>query len=101
MYGYAVAFTRVLTQEVNLPLDIERDIILDASNLENIDAFIRGAFAFWHRFVRRQVPTLTTRQFKRFRKDILHPSLDLVPKLGGRLTADGKMLIRLSQEQLW
>jgi hypothetical protein len=100
VHGQAVAFPVAVVDELTLPLDVQREIVLDASDLESVEAWVERAFAFWRRARSGSLKPLNVKRFKQFRRVALHPSLHLVPTLGASLHAQAEALDRLSQEQV-
>ena len=97
-YGYAAAFPRTRLGELGLPLSYDRGLLIDAEDLGSIDRRVMRLMAHWEEGRRRQA--LSKPEFKRFRKQVLHPPLKIAPTLGGSLLADEQVFIRLSDAQL-
>lgn len=98
VYGWALAFPFTSWKPEEIPPDVEPDIFLDAEILQQTQAEIDGAFAFWHRG-HTSPPRLEADQFETFRKVILSPEIKLVPNLGGYLQAERMEMVRLNRQQ--
>jgi len=96
--GHAVAFPLSLVGDVNLPLDVTWSIVYDAKDLSSLKDRITETYRFWKKSAGK-VPVLERHEFRKFRRRILHPALDLVPCLGAAVAADTHALVRLSREQ--
>ena len=102
IHGHAVAFPRLQRREATLPLDAQPEVVLFGDDLapEAVDAWVRGALAFWSRARGGRGPAAMDKgTFKRFRHQILHPPLDFVPRLGARLREDAEVLCQLTESQ--
>jgi len=99
VHGYAVAFPMTVARNVDLPLDGPRELVIDADDLADIDAAVRRALGVWQKTARSRPAPLTGRQFKRFRNAVLHPCIDLAPRLGAQLAAENQAFVRLTEEQ--
>jgi hypothetical protein len=98
VYGHAAAFPRVRAgDERLLPLDVDRGLVIDADDLPRIHQVILRLLAHWQKG-RNRVP-FTPSEFKRFRRGVLHPTLQLVPTLGARIAADDEAFTRLDRQQ--
>jgi hypothetical protein len=99
-YGHAVIFPMAVLGDVNLPLNIPSEIVFDSTDLEHLGDRVRECMTYWQRFVRKPPPLLEPHEFKRFRKHILQPKLELVPCLGAAVRAEAQTLHRLTEQQL-
>ena len=98
IHGHAVAFPLTLLLDVNLPLDVDRRIVFDADDLAHLAERVEAAMRFW-RAERSPPAPLSPADFKRFRKDVLHPATHLAVSIGARLRLDRDALVQLSEEQ--
>ncbi len=99
VYGWALAFPFTSWPASEIPPDVEPEVFLDAQILQNTQAMVDGAFAFWHRGHDGIPPRLTPAEFEVFRTQVLSPEFRLVPNLGGALASERTAFIRLSTEQ--
>ena len=101
VHGHAVAFPLAELREGALPLEGARETTLFALDLSRIEDWVSAAFDFWRRAAT-TVPTcpLDTSTFRRFRRLVLHPELDIVESLRARMVADEATLFRLSENQV-
>ncbi len=99
VHGHGVAFPRTMVDELNLPLDAQRSIILDASDMNRIEQKALDAYSFWKGDRPDRTP-LDKRAFKVFRKRVLQPNLNLVSSLGAQLQLNTQRMVRLTEEQL-
>ena len=100
VHGHAVAFPSALKEEANLPLDVQVEILWDASDLSRIGERVEAAFSHWKRAAGGGVDSLEPWEFKKFRKKILHPQLNVVDCLGASILADERAMVQLTDEQL-
>ena len=98
-HGYAVAFPFAFVDELNLPLDVQRRNVLDASDMSGILQKILDTYDFWKADRSDRTP-LEKWEFKTFRKKILHPNLNLAESLGAQLELNTQRMIRLTEEQV-
>ena len=98
-HGHAVAFPSAFVDELNLPLDVQRRIVLDASEMSGIQQKILDVYDFWKADRPDRTP-LEEWEFKAFRKKVLHPKLHLVESLGAWLDLNTQRMIRLTEEQV-
>jgi hypothetical protein len=98
-YGYAVAFPLTLVGEVNTPLDVDRRIVLDAQDLCRIAQRVPEILRFW-RGAHPAPSPLAAHEYKRFRRELLHPTIQLAASVGARIQLDREALVRLSHEQV-
>lgn len=97
-FGHAAAFPRTLLGDLSLPTGYDRGILIDAGDLGSIERRVMQIMAGWEKGRRRQA--LSKTEFKRFRKQVLHPPLKIVPTLGGALLAGEQTFIRLTRGQV-
>lgn len=103
VHGHAVAFPFAARKDAGLsglPLDVQREMLLTADDLATLDAWVERAFAFWKKAARGAVTPLSPADFRRFRRHVLHPELQLVETLGSRLEVERAALERLTEDQL-
>ena len=100
VHGHSVAFPRVLARDLNLPLEMPRVLVFDASDLAQMPSRILQALAFWAKAAQGRVEPLSIKDFARFRRHCLYPSLNLAPALGADIAVDEAHLARLSTEQV-
>jgi superfamily I DNA and RNA helicase len=72
---------------------------MTSEDMPNLKDKVLAAFAYWKAALRTDVPTLDQRQFKRFRKHLLHPTLELVETVGAHIDPESRALITLTDEQ--
>lgn len=104
VFGHAVVFPRALVKELSLPQDVPRRLVYDAGDLERIRGRVKETLEFWSSAGggggdRSKGKQLTKPEFKKFRKRILHPNLEIVPCLGASIQADNLTFVKLTQEQ--
>jgi len=99
VHGHAVAFPRSRLESGTLPLDMIREITFFQSDLPDIGKRVMDAMEFWAQKIRPPEP-LSEKEFKRFRKDILHPHLYITTKLGELVESERQYLVQLSEEQV-
>ncbi|MCP4196769.1 MAG: AAA family ATPase [Proteobacteria bacterium] len=98
--GHAIAFPLgELGEFSNPPLDMDPEILMTSEDMPNLKDKVCAAFAYWQAALRTEVPTLDQRQFKRFRKHLLHPTLELVETVGAHIDPERRGLITLTEEQ--
>ena len=98
-HGHAVAFPKARRRDVNLPLDVPGPIVMDSSDLDDIGPRVDEAFTFWRGDRSRRAP-FAPKEFKRFRKHVLHPEIHLVSSMAAQIDSERQALIRLSEGQL-
>ena len=98
VYGHGAAFPFTILAALNLPAEVQRELVLDADRLPDVGAFVNEALRFWRGKYRMPEP-LSQKDFRRFRRQILYPKLNLVPTLGGRMKAAEGTFVRLAAEQ--
>ncbi len=98
-YGSSVAFPLAKLDEIGLPLETTRKVIFDITDLPVIRDRVMEALEYWRdgRSVRR---FFEPHEFKRFRKQILHPRFCIVEKLGARVEYNRQRFARLSEQQI-
>jgi hypothetical protein len=99
VYGHAVVFPRALRKEMALPQDVSHHLVYDASDLERIGSRVEDTMAFWAKAATSRRPELTKPEFKKFRRRILHPNLEIVPCLGASIQAGNLAFVKLTREQ--
>lgn len=100
-HGHAVAFPLAEPDDrVLQPLDSQPKILFGPGDLRHVDRWVMCACAFWQRKIRHPPEPLTDRQFKRFRKSVVHPTVRLVERLGARVDADAASLVRITDDQV-
>ena len=99
VYGYAVAFPLSFLDGVNLPTNVQRRIVFDASDMAKIKERVLDAYDFWKARSSSHVP-LEKHEFTAFRKKVLHPKLNVTESLGAQLQLNKAQFIRLTDEQL-
>jgi hypothetical protein len=100
--GWALAFPFATREEVNLPPELEPEVVLDSSVFEDPERCIVRAMEFHARGWSNpdKVPRLKdAKDFRRFREGIVGPGVELVPTLKGKLAAERQRLIRMTEEQ--
>ena len=99
VHGHCVALPEVRAGEVTLPLDLPRDLLIDADDLQGIGQRIQQVMAFWHKNRTSRPAAMSPEAFRRFRKHVLQPELKLMPTLGAQIAGEAATLQRMSQEQ--
>ncbi len=100
VHGHAVAFPMALSAEVNMPLDVPKEIIYDASDLDRIGERIKESFAFWKKAAVYKPDTLDKVEFRKFRRKLLFPNLNVVECIGAEIFSNRRVMVRLSNEQV-
>ena len=98
-HGHAVAFPYAFVDELNLPLDVQRRIVIDASDMSGLEQKVLDAYDFWKADRPDRTP-LEKWEFNAFRKKVLHPKLHLAESLGAQLELNTQRMIRLTEEQV-
>ena len=98
-HGYAVAFPLTFLDHADLPLNLQRRMVFDATDMGRLGERILDAYRFW-KAQRPEGPKLLEHEFKSFRRKILHPKLHLTESFGARLQLDTEAFVRLSREQV-
>lgn len=96
-FGYAAAFPKTLVDDLNLPLDFDRVLVIDAGDLGRLHRKLLSVLVHWQGDRRR--PPLSKPEFKRFRKEVLHPPLRIAPTMGGTIAANRETFIRMTERQ--
>jgi len=95
-HGHALILPDVTVGDaLSVPTGMAREILLDATTLDELEAGIRAAMGAWAG----GRESLPARDFKRFRKHVFHPALKLVPSMAARVLQEGAILRRLTDEQ--
>lgn len=82
---------------IHLPLDLPREVVLDAADLQNVDERVRTVMrASAARSPRRPLDELP---WRRALEAALHPRLHIAPDLGGQLEAARRNVVRLDARQ--
>jgi len=92
----AFPLTRV-GEAVHLPLDLPREVVIDAGDLAEAGARVRAMMGL--AASRQRCRPLPEPAWQRAVRDALHPRLDLVPDLGGQLDAARQAMVRLDARQ--
>jgi hypothetical protein len=100
VHGHAAAFPLAEVRDGSLPLEAQREIVLLEDDLAHVSNWVEGAFRFWKRAAHSVRAPLSPSEFTRFRRQVLHPKLDLVETLGSRMHAEDAEIARLTDEQL-
>ncbi len=100
VHGHCVALPMVRAGQAVLPLDLPRELLLDADDLTRMGTRIPEILAFWRQAAHPQPAGMTQDTFLRFRKHVLQPELRLVPTLGAQIAGEAATLCRLSSEQV-
>ena len=99
LVGHSVAFPLVARADLNLPLEADRAMVMDARDLADIGGWIERAMALWQRKENVTIEPLSATDFKRFRQRVLYPRYQAVPSLGGQLEANKVSFVRLTDSQ--
>jgi hypothetical protein len=100
VHGHAIAFPLAGLGEIsNVPLDIDPEMLIANEDMPNLKDKVLAAFAYWKKAARTETPVMDKRQFRRFRKHQLHPTLELVETVGAHSATDTPTLIQLTDEQ--
>jgi hypothetical protein len=95
-FGHAIVLPDVRLERAAGLLDgASRELVLDADALGSLHDRIAGAMRLWSR----GKPAIDARSFKRFRKDVFLPSLNLVPTLASLFRRDEASLVCLTDQQ--
>ena len=92
VHGHCVALPEVRAGEVTLPLDLPRDLLIDADDLQGIGQRIQQVMAFWHKNRTSRPAAMSPEAFRRFRKHVLQPELKLMPTLGAQIAGEAATL---------
>ena len=96
--GHALAFPRCHNIPTVWPLSLQPELLYDSRDLARMAQRVRETMAFWRRAAPGVKPP-TEADFNRFRRQVLHPQLAIVPRLGAEIDAEAEALHRLSEEQ--
>lgn len=97
--GRAVWFTSVvLGKKLPLPPSVHRDILLDASDLDQPEAGLRRAFDFWKRNLNAGKVELSAGQFERV-ISVLMPSFRIAPAICSVIRETRQQYVRLTNQQ--
>jgi hypothetical protein len=97
-YGHAVTFPRALATDLNLPLEANRNLLFDSSDLPKLGERIIETMEFWAQNAR-YAPGLDAKRYKVFKRRIICPELDLAESIGARIRGEQAQFMRLSDEQ--
>lgn len=95
-FGHAVSFPDVAVPR-DLRLDLPREVVLDNASLENLAAWVDGAFRYWQR--EDQQAGAPGSQVVRRVIELLAPSWDLRPRLGEVLRFEEEQIKELTEQQ--
>jgi hypothetical protein len=95
-HGRAVVFPRATVDDVNLPADVPRAIVLDRDDLPHIAARIADVY---RHFGTEEAAGLNAARFKQFRKQVFAPEFRLVETLATQIDVEKEELVRLSDTQ--
>lgn len=99
-YGWALAFPFTRADGINLPPDLEPELVLDADTLANIEDAVVEAYRFHRRrFDRRAPPEMSDEDFRKLRLQVISPEVDLAPNLAGAIEVERNRMLRLTEEQ--
>lgn len=101
VFGWSLAFPFTRVDDVNVPMEFEREVLIDCDDLERLEEAVLDAFRFYRRAWKREgdVPKMKRPDFERFCKQVLSPAFNLVPNLAGLLAAERRTFVRLSETQ--
>ncbi len=99
LVGHSVAFPLVTGADINLPLDADRAMVMDARALGDAGGWVERAMSLWQRKENLHVEPLSPPDFKRFRQRVLYPRYQAVPSIGGKLAANQQTFLRLTANQ--
>jgi hypothetical protein len=97
-FGYAVAAPDVRIEDIagnGMPSNAAPEVVLDAASLGRLEQDLVAAMRIWSR----DRPPIDARDFKRFRKHVIHPVLNLVPSLSALIQRDEAAFVRLTDSQ--
>jgi hypothetical protein len=95
-HGYAISLPDVRLGTAGGLLDgVSRELVLDADALAAFGERISAAMRVWSK----GKPAVDPRSFKRFRKDVFLPALNLVPTLASLFRRDEAALVCLTEQQ--
>lgn len=97
-YGHAVAFPLAELRDLPLPLDVAKVQLLDSRCLDGLEERLLNILALFGRVGPKPEP-LPEPLFRKFRRQVLHPSLRISESLGGTLRAESRVLVSLTEEQ--
>ncbi|AWV87859.1 nuclease-related domain-containing DEAD/DEAH box helicase [Bradymonas sediminis] len=99
LYGWALAFPLSQRDDLNLPLDLQPEIVIDSNDIAlDLEAKVVEAFRFHARKLGGKPPVLSPEQFEIFRS-VVSPEVALEETTAGRIALDKRAMRRLSKEQ--
>ncbi|MCU0664448.1 MAG: AAA family ATPase [Myxococcota bacterium] len=98
VHGHAVVFPLSDLGALPLPMGVAKEQLLDSRCLADLEPRLLKVLSLFGRSGHRPEP-LPEPLFRKFRRQILHPSLNLCESLGGVLRAEERLLVSLTQEQ--
>ena len=96
--GHALAFPRCHAIPSVWPLSLQPELLYDSRDLAHMAERVQASMAFWRRVAPGVKPPSEV-EFNRFRRQVLHPQLAIVPRLGAEIDVEAEALHRLSEEQ--
>lgn len=99
VHGHACCFPLTSVGDLNLPLEVPRTLLFDVDDLERIEERVLQALGVFAAKAGRAASGLDKKSFKRFRKQVVHPTLELVPTMSAAIRAESAALVQLTGEQ--
>jgi hypothetical protein len=97
--AHAVAFPDVVVAHTKLRPDAPREIVLDSTQMHDLNGWVHNVFEYWNGLERRSDPPGA--EGLRQLINLISPTVDLRPLLGVTIAEEEQELVRATEEQFY
>jgi hypothetical protein len=99
-YCWALAFPKTRRPKINLPLDLQPEVVIDSKEMtENLEERIIAAYKFHAKKFDGRVRTISKDEFDAFRHSVICPPIKLPAIAAARIALEKSQILRLTEEQ--
>ncbi len=99
-YCWALAFPMTTRPKINLPLDLQPEVVIDAKQMaDNLEERVVAAYKFHAQKFDGRVRTVSEEEFEALRHTVISPTIQLPPIAAARIALEKSQILRLSSEQ--
>ena len=99
LYGWALGFPKTDITWEHPPPELEDEVVVDSSNLDDLESAVCRAFNFYEQKFDGQTPTLSEKVFDQFRYGVLQRPRSLESNLSAQIKLERQQLLELSKQQ--
>lgn len=99
VYGWTLAFPFTRTQDLNLPLELQPEIVVGSQDFGNLEARVLEAYQFYHRRHHRGRKEISAKDLERLIGEGIVGTFEGGATIAGKLDHERQRFIKLSQGQ--